>query len=446
MQQKGPTAVAAFACVTTLFFAWGFVTSIIDPLIPAVKSVFTLNYAESMLTQFAWFIAYGVVSLPAAAILARLGFVGSIIAALVAMVLGCLMVPAATMLDLYPGVLLALFVIASGVTLLQVAANPLVAVLGAPERSHFRLTLSQAFNSLGTVIGPYLGATIMLSGGLFGADIALDHAANRAETLRSIDTQFLLVAGFFAALALFIWAVRGRIAAAAPPREPGVAAPWRAFTSGWALFGALAIFLYVGAEVAIASVMINFLVDIDFIAFLRDVGFVDMLARAGLVDPTSPAEEIAGKTLGLCYWGGAMVGRFAGSWLLTKINAGVLLTIAAAIACGLCLFVAQSTGAGGGVAALSVGFFNSIMFPTIFTLTLARASAPTPAVSGLLCMAIVGGAVIPPLMGMAADSIGLARAYFVPLVAYLGIAVFAAAAARGGRAAVSAAVLPVEGR
>ena len=132
MNRNGPSTAAAFACVTTLFFAWGFVTSIIDPLIPAVKSVFTLNYAESMLTQLAWFIAYGVVSLPAAALLARLGFVASIIVALAAMVLGCLLVPAATMLDLYPGVLVALFVIASGVTLLQVAANPLVAVLGAP--------------------------------------------------------------------------------------------------------------------------------------------------------------------------------------------------------------------------------------------------------------------------------------------------------------------------
>lgn len=439
--QNGSSTLAAFACVTTLFFAWGFVTSIIDPLIPAVKSVFTLNYAESMLTQFAWFIAYGVVSLPAAALLSRLGFVSSIVVALAAMVLGCLLVPAATMLDMYPGVLLALFVIASGVTLLQVAANPLVAALGAPERSHFRLTLSQAFNSLGTVIGPYLGATIMLSGGLFGADIALDHATNRAETLRSIDAQFLIVAVFFAALALFIWLVRARIGAAAPPREQG-ASPWRAFTSGWALFGALAIFLYVGAEVAIASVMINFLVEIDFIAFLARVGFVDALASVGLIDPASPPEEIAGKTLGLCYWGGAMIGRFVGSVLLTRMSAGMLLAIAAAAATGLCLFVAQSTDATGGVAALAVGFFNSIMFPTIFTLTLARSRAPTSAVSGLLCMAIVGGAVIPPLMGLAADSIGLSRAFFVPLAAYLGIAAFASAAALGGRAPVSAAAAP----
>src|SRR5689334_3363040 len=151
---------AAFATVTTLFFAWGFVTSVIDPLVASVKAVFHLSYTEAMLTQFAWFIAYGVASLPAAAILSRLGYSASILVALSAMVVGCLMVPAATSMDLYPGVLAALFVIASGVTLLQVAANPLSAALGAPERSHFRLTLSQAFNSLGTVLGLRLGAGI----------------------------------------------------------------------------------------------------------------------------------------------------------------------------------------------------------------------------------------------------------------------------------------------
>lgn len=443
MNDNRSQTTAAFACVTTLFFAWGFVTSVIDPLIPAVKSVFTLSYAESMLTQFAWFIAYGLVSLPAAALLARLGFINSIIVALAAMVLGCLLVPVATMLDAYAGVLLALFVIASGVTLLQVAANPLVAVLGAPQRSHFRLTLSQAFNSLGTVIGPYLGATIMLSGGLFGAGMALDANASRAESLRSIDAQFILVAIFFAALGLFIWLVRGRIRSAAPSAEQESIAPWRAFRSGWALFGGLAIFLYVGAEVAIASIMINFLVHIDFHIFLARVGFTDALSSVGLIDPTSPPEEIAGKTLGLWYWGGAMVGRFVGSWLLTKVNAGGLLAIAASIAVALCVVVSQSDGYVGGVAALSVGFFNSIMFPTIFTLTLARSSAPTSAVSGLLCMAIVGGAVIPPLTGVTADALGLEFAFLVPAISYLGVVAFAVA--RGKQLPSRAAAAPMAG-
>ena len=390
-EQRTQSGGMAFAYVTTLFFAWGFVTSIIDPLIPSVRSVFTLTFAESMLTQFAWFIAYGVVSLPAAALLARLGFASSIIVALAIMVLGCLIVPVATSLDLYPGVLLALFVIASGVTLLQVAANPLVAVLGKPERAHFRLTFSQAFNSLGTVLGPNLGALIMLTGGVFGVGAIADHAASREETLRNIDFAFLAVAGFFALLCVFIWVVRRRISAAAPPAQAEFEAPWRAFGSGWALFGAMAIFLYVGAEVAIGSLMINFLVDIRFIDVMRDAGVIDALSSIGLFHPEAEDERIAGQALGLFYWGGAMVGRFIGSWLLTRVRAGVLLAIAAMCAGVLCFVVTQSVGAAAGVAALSVGFFNSIMFPTIFTLTIERSTAPAPATSGLLCMAIVGG-------------------------------------------------------
>lgn len=419
----------AFAYVTTLFFAWGFVTSIIDPLIPSVKSIFTLSYAESMLTQFAWFIAYGVVSLPAAAILARLGFASTIVLALAVMVAGCLIIPVATSMGLYAGVLLALFVIASGVTTLQVAANPLVAVLGRPERSHFRLTLSQAFNSLGTVLGPNLGALLMLSGGVFAAGAVAD-AASRAQSLRNIDTSFLLIAAFFAALALFIWTVRKSIAAAAPEPDAEISAPWRALRSGWALFGALAIFLYVGAEVAIGSLMINFLLHNGFIDFLRASGGVEFLSGLGIMHEGAEDERIAGQTLGIFYWGGAMIGRFVGSWLLTWMRAGVLLAAAALIAGLLCFTVTQSVGAFAGASALAVGFFNSIMFPTIFTLTIERSSAPTPATSGLLCMAIVGGAVLPFIAGRLADAMTLNAGFAVPAIAYVGVAAFAVAASK----------------
>ena len=170
--QSGTTARGtglAFAYVTSLFFAWGFATSLIDPLIAAVRRVFDLSYTESFLTTFSWFIAYGVASLPAAAAVSRLGYSRGIIAALLTMVLGCLIVPVATFLDFYPGILLALFVIASGVTLLQVAANPLVAELGTKKTSHFRLVFSQAFNSLGATVGPWLGAHVLLTGGVFAA-------------------------------------------------------------------------------------------------------------------------------------------------------------------------------------------------------------------------------------------------------------------------------------
>ena len=231
----------AFAYVTTLFFAWGFATSLIDPLIAAVKRVFDLNNAEAFLTTFAWFIAYGLMSLPAASVLGKLGYSRSIIGALIVMVAGCLIVPAATAADWYPGVLLALFVIASGVTLLQVAANPLVAELGTRKGSHMRLNLSQAFNSLGTTIGPWLGSHVLLTGGVFAAG-AVVTAATRSQSLRSIDMAFLGMGAFFALIAVFIFTARKKINAAAPVATEAVS-PLKALSSPWAVFGALAIFL-----------------------------------------------------------------------------------------------------------------------------------------------------------------------------------------------------------
>jgi FHS family L-fucose permease-like MFS transporter len=398
----------AFAYVTTLFFAWGFVTSVIDPLVASVRTVFQLNYTEAMLTQFSWFIAYGLMSMPAAAVLSRLGFSRAILAALAAMVAGCLMIPLATTLDLYPGVLAALFVIASGVTLLQVAANPLSAALGKPEHSHFRLTLSQAFNSLGTVLGPRLGAGVMLAGGVFAAGASVHSALGRAASLRAIDVAFLVIGGFFFAVGALIWSASKRIDAAAPDKSTIAGAPWAALTSGWALFGALAIFLYVGSEVSIGSMLTNFLHD--------NIAGIDMKSAGEMVS---------------FYWGGAMVGRFLGSAALRRAPAGVLLSIAALCAAALCFAVTQLSGGLGAHVALVIGFFNSIMFPVIFTLTLERSTAPASATSGLLCMAIVGGAALPVVSGRIADMAGvLTPAFFVPMTGYLGVALFALAAAR----------------
>jgi FHS family L-fucose permease-like MFS transporter len=411
---------AALAAVTTLFFVWGFITSMIDPLIPSVKAVFSLTYAQSMLTTFAFFLAYGVVSLPAAAVVARLGYSRSVICALLAMIAGCLIVPLATKVERYELVLVALFIIAGGITVLQVAANPLAAALGAPERSHLRLTLSQAFNSLGTVIGPYLGATLMLQGGLFdtgGDHTAASAAAQRAVTLRSIDTSFLLIAGLIGVLALFIWSFRRRLAAAPPPAQAQDSII-EALRSPWAVLGAAAIFLYVGAEVSVGSHLIYFL-------HLHDV--LDV-----------PYQD-AGKLVSL-YWMGAMVGRFAGSALLARFRAVRLLSINALVAAVLCLAVSQGAGMFAAGCALVIGLFNSIMFPNIFTLTLERSTASAAATSGLLCMAIVGGAILPPAMGKIADSIGgsagLHTAFLLPMAAYALICVFAVRAAK-------ARVLPV---
>jgi FHS family L-fucose permease-like MFS transporter len=400
----------AFASITTLFFAWGFITVSVDPLIAALKAIFSLSYAEVMLTQFAFFMAYGVVSLPAAALIRRIGYTRAIVAALAVMVAGCLIVPLATHFETFAIVLVALFVIAAGITILQVAANPLAAALGPPQRSHFRLTLVQAFNSLGTAIAPYLVSSLLLAGGIFAvAGTAAATAGQRAESLRNIDLAFVVIAVLIALLAVFIWSVRTHVQAAAPQlADAADASVGAALRSRWALLGAAAIFLYVGAEVSIGSLMTNFLHQQDVFAI---------------------SLQQAGKLL-IYYWGGAMVGRFLGSALLTRVRAGQLLAVAAACAALLCLVVRLSPGAGAGFAALAVGLFNSIMFPVIFTLTLERSAASRAATSGLLCMAIVGGAFLPLLAGRIADTAGLRAAYTVPLLAYLCISAFAFAASR----------------
>lgn len=400
----------AFAYVTTLFFAWGFATSLIDPLIAAVRRVFDLSYTEAFFTTSAWFIAYGVASIPASYVLARLGYSRAIIGALGTMVLGCLIVPVATMMDQYAGILIALFVIASGVTLLQVAANPLVAELGARKSSHFRLNFSQAFNSLGTTIGPWLGSHLLLTGGVFAAG-AVVTVGTRNESLRSIDLAFLAMAAFFALIALFIFSARKKINAAAPVVVAGGStSPLAAFASPWAVFGAVAIFIYVGSEVAIGSMLTN---------FLNSESVLDI-----------PLEE-AGKMVAL-YWGGAMIGRFVGSALLTRMPASVLLAVCTICAALLCALVTQTSGVTAAYAALAIGLFNSIMFPTIFTLTLERSSAPAAATSGLLVFGIIGGAILPLIAGRIADGAGgvLNPAFYVPLLGYVALTVFAIIAAR----------------
>ena len=402
---------AGFATVTTLFFMWGFITVSIDPLIAALKAIFKLTYAQSSLTQFAFFMAYFVVSLPAAALIARLGNSRSIMFALGVMVVGCLIIPAATYFDTYSLVLVALFVIASGITILQVVANPLAAALGPPERSHFRLTFSQTFNSFGTWLGPLLVSGIILAGGIF----AVTHGAEvtpelRAESFRRIDTVFLAIAGALLLLALFIFVFRKLLDVTKPVDEGQRASIATAFESRWALFGGAAIFLYVGAEVSIGSFLTNFLHEPDMLNI---------------------SLEQAGKMVSF-YWGGAMVGRLIGSGLLfvVKQRAPWLLALFALGAATLCLAVTQLHGSTAAYLALSIGLFNSIMFPVIFTMTLERSSASPAATSGLLCLAIVGGAVLPYVYGHIADAAGLHAAYFLPAVAYLLIVVFAIAATR----------------
>jgi FHS family L-fucose permease-like MFS transporter len=419
----------AFAYVTTLFFAWGFVTSLIGPLIAAVRRVFELSYAEATLTTFAWFIAYGIVSIPAAAILSRLGYSRAIIVALVTMVAGCLIIPIATIVDAmpnvngYPGVLLGLFVIASGVTLLQVGANPLVAALGPQKSSHARLNFSQFFNSLGTTLGPLLAAPILLTGGVFAADAIITDPAARDESLRSIDFAFLAVGLFFSVLAVFIFTARKTINAAAPvPTAEDRMSPLVALKSPWAVFGALAIFFYVGSEVTIGDLLTN---------FLHSPEILDIpLATAG--------------SMVSWYWGGAMVGRLVGGLLmLTKIPASRILIFNTLVAAILCLVVTQTSGTTAAYAAIAIGFFNSIMFPTIFTLTLERSTAPVPATSGLLVFGIIGGAILPLIGGFIGDnSPTLNPVFYVPLAGYAILVAFAVCASRARTHTIVAAGAP----
>jgi FHS family L-fucose permease-like MFS transporter len=409
----GASTRFAFASVTTLFFAWGFITSLIDPLVAAVKGIFSLSDFEAQLSASAFFIAYGVMSLPAAALLARRKSVATVLIALVTMIAGCMLMLVAANVAIYALVLLGLFILASGITILQVAANPLAAVLGRPDRSHFRLTFSQAFNSLGTFIGPYVGAMLFLKGVEIEEGAALDPAVREAALI-GIDAAFLWIAMLIGLLALFIWWARGLIGAAA---RQGVqeTAPTsvramlgEAASSRWALLGGAAIFLYVGAEVAIGTQMALFLNS-------KDVWSIPL--------------EQAGKMVSL-YWGGAMVGRLIGSILLTRMPAARLLAIFAAAAAAICLFVALVGGMSAGYAALGIGLFNSIMFPVIFTLTLERSSASKEATSGFLCFAIVGGAFVPLLVGAVSGATSYASAFVVPAACYLALLVFGLTAAR----------------
>ena len=403
----------AFAAVTSLFFAWGFITSNNDPLIVALRTAFHLDYTEALLTQIVFFLAYGLLSLPAAWLTSRVGAVDMILGSLALMASGCLLVfVSASAGDFWP-ILAALFVLAGGFTALQVAANPLAAELGAPQRSHLRLNFAQAFNSLGVVVGVHFGSFVMLGGPALRAisNTRMD-LVRRGELLHAVDRAFLIMAGLLAGLLLLFAFLRAFLIRAAPShRTVAPAGMFEALRSPWAMFGAAAIGLYVGAEVSIGSIMINFL---------------NQPRILGL------PFEAAGSYLANFYWGGALCGRLVGTVLLTKVRATHLLGVCGVVAALLCLTVLATHGPVAGYAALLIGFFNSVMFPTIFTITLERSGVSQSATSGLLCLAIFGGAMLPLAVGTIADRLGLSASFIVPLAAYAFVAFFAVAARAGG--------------
>ncbi|RYD53775.1 MAG: MFS transporter [Sphingomonadales bacterium] len=416
----------AFAAVTTLFFAWGFITSLVDPLVAAVKGIFTLTDLQAQASAFAFFFAYFVVSLPAAALVSRLKAVPSIILALVMMIVGCLIMLAAANVANYWLVLLGLFVMASGITILQVAANPLAAALGDPKGSHFRLVLSQTFNSVGTFLGPLIGAHLFLEGVEVKEGTVVTEAV-RAQALAGIDQAYFWICGLIAALALFFWFSR-RVVNDAAPAAASTTGLLSAFSSKWALLGGMAIFLYVGAEVAIGTQMALFL-NSNAVWGQSDAAFGVPVLGYFMGSDGVPGVSLqeAGKAVAF-YWGGAMVGRAIGSVLLTRVRAHLLLALFTAVAAAMCLYVFAVGGVSAGFVALAIGLFNSIMFPVIFTLTLERSTASAEATSGLLCTAIVGGALLPLLVGAVSDGNGYGFAMIVPALCYVVLCGFAFAA------------------
>jgi FHS family L-fucose permease-like MFS transporter len=407
-QNYGP----ALATVTTLFFMWGFLTCLNDILVPHLKSIFDLTYARVMLIQFAFFGAYFIFSIPSAKIIDWIGYQRSMVVGLLTMGLGAfLFVPAASVPS-YPLFLGALIVLAAGITCLQVAANPYVTVLGRPETASSRLNLTQAFNSLGTFLAPFFGGLLILSAApKTMADIrAMAPDALQAYRLHEAATVKMPYVGLGITLVLLAIAIGSFKLPKIEHAQHKVGE--KVNDSIWRhpnlIFGAIAIFVYVGGEVAIGSFLVNYF---------------------GQPEIGGLTEKVAASFVAF-YWGGAMVGRFIGSAILQKISTRGLLGVCAVCAAGLVAISMLTTGHFAMYSIILVGFFNSIMFPSIFTLGVAELGPLTGDGSGVMIMAIVGGAIIPVAQGAIADRIGIHHAFFLPVVCYLYILFFALSGSR----------------
>jgi len=401
-QSYGPP----LATVTTLFFMWGFLTCLNDILVPHLKSIFDLNYTKVMLIQFAFFGAYFIFSIPSAKVIDWIGYQRSMVAGLLTMGLGAfLFVPAASVPS-YPLFLGALIVLAAGITCLQVAANPYVTVLGKTETASSRLNLTQAFNSLGTFLAPFFGGLFILTAAPNMAEIrALTPDALQAFRVHEAATVKMPYVGLGIALLLLAIAIGSFKLPKIEHAQHHLGE--RVSDSVWKhpnlIFGAIAIFVYVGAEVSIGSFLVNYF---------------------GQPEIGGLTEKVAASFVAF-YWGGAMVGRFIGSALLQKMKTGGLLAICAICAAGLVTVSMLTSGHAAMYSIILVGFFNSIMFPSIFTLGVAELGPLTGDGSGIMIMAVVGGALIPVAQGWIADHIGIHHAFFLPVICYLYILFFA---------------------
>ena len=393
--------------VTILFFMWGFLTSLNDVLIPHLKAVYTLTYVQAMLVQFCFFGAYAIVSLPAGMLIKKIGYQKGAVTGLLIAAAGCAMFYPASKGG-YSLFLLALFVLAGGITVLQVSANPYVAALGDPKTASSRLTLTQAFNSLGTTIAPLLGGLLILSGVVLSASelAALPEAerlAYHAKEAAAVQGPYLALAAALVLLALLFAAARlPKIEHAEEAPVAGVEAKESALSHPNLLLGAIGIFLYVGGEVSIGSFLINFIGE----------------PHIGNLNPADAAHYVA------WYWGGAMVGRFVGFGVMRYVSPGKALAFNAALVIALTLAAVFGKGSVAMWSLIAVGLFNSIMFPTIFSMALHRLGKLTGQASGILCMAIVGGALVPFAQGLLADRAGVQMSFLVPAACYLFILYF----------------------
>ena len=400
------------AIVTTLFFMWGFVSVLNDVLVPHLKSIFDLSYAGVMLIQFSFFSAYLLFSVPCAKIVDWIGYQGTMVAGLLTMAAGAFLFVPAALAPSYPLFLTALMVLAAGITALQVAANPYVIVLGDPRTGSSRLNLTQAFNSVGTTLAPTLGGLFILA----AAPLAIEELRKlppealrtyRLHEAASVKLPYILIGVVLVLLAILIAASKlPKIESAQHHLGEDVHdSVWRHPNL---VFGAIGIFAYVGAEVAIGSFLVNYFSQPDI---------------AGLA-PRTAAGYVS------FYWGGAMIGRFIGSALLQRVNTSRLLAVFAVCAAALVATSMLTTGPVAMWSILAVGLFNSVMFPNIFTLGIAGLGPLTGDASGILNMAIVGGAVIPVLQGAIADHIGIHHAFFLPVICYLYILFYALSGSR----------------
>ena len=414
----------AFGAVITLFFIWGFITVLVDAFIPRLKEVFELSYAEAGLVQVAWFLAYLLISIPGGAMVAKLGYKRGIVGGLLLAGLGCALFYPAASFRVFPLFLLALFVLASGITILQVAANPFVAVLGPERKSASRLNLAQAFNSLGTTLAPILSASYLLSDAIYTSDeinalSVIEKSNYYAAEAAAVQGPFLWIAGALCVVAIAFALIS--LPSIIGDKVKGSYA--QALKKKSIVAGALGIFVYVGAEVAIGSYLTNYFLSLNLAEAIKESTLMTSIG-SGITNlfTTSEFSQLDNKaivgTFVVLYWGGAMLGRFFGAYLTAIAKPSKVLIGFGVMAIFAILTTIFTSGFVAMFSALSVGFFNSIMFPTIFTNTLDGLKELKPQASGILCTSIFGGAVIPPLFGLMTDKMGFEVAFILPILCY----------------------------